>query len=232
MMREAQRKRNESGQAGVVSAPPSAAGPDRGSRGVLHRRPALVLGLAVLVGVETDVRVARRGPDLSGAQATVSAASSRATAYLSSWASWAAEKGRGATSPRSPDPASGAGSLEGSQRATASAEQSNPAPLTRRQTSSEVSSPSPSTQQYRHPRQKSMEDKRHATTATTANEPGVRRDTSAFDRRGELNEKERPDRTSDPSLSSSSPAKLGAAGGGGTLEMNNLSSSSSSSTRR
>ena len=268
-MREAQRKRNESGQAAAVSPPPAATAtaavsPDRGSRGVLlHRRSTLALGLAaVLVAVEADVCAARRGPDLSGAQATVSAASSRATAYLSSWASWAADKSRGATSPRSPDPTSAVGALDGPQTVTASAsaKQSDPAPLTRRQTSSEVSSPpsSSSNQQYRHPRQKSMDDKRHATTATTTattgttgitgttattNEPSVQRDTSTFDRRGELNEKkEESDRTSDPSLSSSSSssplrAKLGAreggrggaGAGGGTLEMNNLSSPSSSS---
>ncbi|KAI9753623.1 MAG: late secretory pathway protein avl9 [Lichina confinis] len=99
VMREAQRKRNESGQAAAVSPPPAATAtaavsPDRGSR-------------------------ARRGPDLSGAQATVSAASSRATAYLSSWASWAADKSRGATSPRSPDPTSAVGALDGPQTVTA-----------------------------------------------------------------------------------------------------------------
>lgn len=33
-----------------------------------------------------------KGPDLSQAQASVQAASSRAGAYLSSWGSWAAEK--------------------------------------------------------------------------------------------------------------------------------------------
>lgn len=41
-------------------------------------------------------------PDLSHAQANISAAGTRASAYFSSWGTWASEKRKGWTSPKTP----------------------------------------------------------------------------------------------------------------------------------
>ncbi|OCL14171.1 cytoplasm protein [Glonium stellatum] len=69
VMREAQRKRNEEHKAAADGSGPSPAGDKSGH---LARFP--------------------KAPDMSHAQASVQAASSRASAYLSSWGTWASEK--------------------------------------------------------------------------------------------------------------------------------------------
>lgn len=83
-MREAQRKRAE-----LASVKPSQGAPDA------------LYSSAEATSTETSksptpsVRLARRAPDLSNAQASVSAASQKASAYLSSWGTWASERRKG-----------------------------------------------------------------------------------------------------------------------------------------
>ena len=99
VMREAQRKKQEERRisarnAGSASSPVTPTGPSK--------KPSLkcrfiIKRIFVLTSAnaEETPSLVPRTPDLSSAQATVSAASIRATAYLSSWASWANEKRRG-----------------------------------------------------------------------------------------------------------------------------------------
>lgn len=55
----------------------------------------------------TPVRFARRAPDLSNAQASVAAASQKASAYLSSWGTWASERRKGWAATKAPTTAHG-----------------------------------------------------------------------------------------------------------------------------
>lgn len=92
--REAQRKRAEEQKAAAAAAAPSVpAGEDASNAGDKpeSKRELQIFSRSSTMFMHADCGTVT-GPDLTQAQATVQAASSRAGAYLSSWGAWAAEK--------------------------------------------------------------------------------------------------------------------------------------------
>lgn len=85
-LREAQRRKSE-GAIPAVSTPKSS-----DSDGPSSTTPTLPSSLPTISSAR---RYVPRPPDLSTAQASVSAASSRAGAYISSWGAWASERRKG-----------------------------------------------------------------------------------------------------------------------------------------
>lgn len=93
-VREAQRKRQEEQRLKRESEPPSPVGDRQGGR----CKSSITLSE---LGDDPDWILVSKAPDLSGAQANIQAASTKAGAYLSSWGAWASEKKKGWQASRS-----------------------------------------------------------------------------------------------------------------------------------